>query len=107
MFNLFRVRKEKIEAPKLKPKKLFVIETLSSHLIRYVVECDEDRLQDIIVHHNNLDDLSEFSQEHLGDKIVSYHTIKDQEGVLKMFDADHPAYTSWTPEQKLSRIMRK
>jgi hypothetical protein len=103
--NYFLFRSPEVQ-PEVVEKELYIIDVLSTHRIRYVVECCEATL-DNLVSVQGVDDLTEFSQEYLGDKIVSYHTIKGKEEYLKIFDEDNDYLKQWTEEQKLGFINRK
>ena len=107
---LMRLKNNILSSPKKKTepveKRLYIIDVLSSHRVRYVVECTEGEL-DNIVSFNNTDDLIEFSQEHLGDNLVSYHPIKNKDQYLKIFDENNDYLKEWDVEQKFRIINRK
>lgn len=86
-------------------KKLVLVDTISQHRIRYVVEVegDIDHAFDEVVTNEYNADFKEFSQEHLGQVIVSHREITEEE-YLKIYDQDNDYLKSWTPEQKLNFI---
>jgi hypothetical protein len=85
-------------------KKLVLVDCISQHRIRYVVEVNDidDALDEVVANECNAD-FEEFSQEHLGQVIVSHREITEEE-YLKIYDQDNDYLKSWTPEQKLNFI---
>jgi hypothetical protein len=84
-------------------KKLVLVDCISQHRIRYVVEIENDidhALDEVIM---NQDNIKEFSQMHLGEVIVSHREISKEE-YLTIFDQDNNYLRSWTEEQKLQFI---
>jgi hypothetical protein len=62
-------------------KKLVLVDTISQHRIRYVVEVENDidhALDEVVANEYNAD-FKEFSQEHLGQVIVSHREITEEE----------------------------
>jgi hypothetical protein len=85
-------------------KKLVLVDCISQHRIRYVVEVNniDDALDEVVANEYNAD-FEEFSQEHLGQVIVSHREISKEE-YLKIFNEDNDYLQSWTEEQKLRFI---
>lgn len=86
-------------------KKLVLVDCISQHRIRYVVEVENDidhALDEVVVNEFNAD-FEEFSQEHLGQVIVSHREISKEE-YLTIFNEDNDYLQSWTEEQKLRFI---
>jgi hypothetical protein len=86
-------------------KKLVLVDCISQHRIRYVVEVENDidhALDEVVANEYNAD-FKEFSQEHLGQVIISHREITEEE-YLKIYDQDNDYLQSWTPEQKLNFI---
>lgn len=81
----------------------FLIETISSHRCRYVVEANNEF--DAVTLIDNIDDfeINEFSQMHLGEEIQSSKEIDDEE-YLRLFDEDNRDFSRWSDELKLSLI---
>ena len=48
-------------------------------------------------------EIEEFSQDHLGEQIVDYDVLTEEE-ILAQFDKDNDYLTSWTTEQKINYI---
>jgi len=105
--NFFPDRAGEIKIVKEPKKNLYAIDVLSTHRCRFVVECNETQLENIISDDKNIDDLTEFSQEHLGDRIVSYYPLNDENHYLKVFDDENSYLSSWNKDLKLSLINRK
>lgn len=85
-------------------KELVMVECVSTFRMRYVVEVPKGKKEwamDTVV----MEEAEEFSQEHLGEQIVSHRVISDEE-FLQMFDEDNDYCKSWTPELKQRCIKR-
>ena len=87
--------------------KLIMVDTISQHRVRFVVELNDDE-PNVLAHvevHDRLDDIDfrEFSQEHIGNVIISQREIS-KEDYLHMFDEDNDYLSSWPEDQKLSFI---
>lgn len=81
----------------------FLVETVSMHRIRYVVECkSKEHACDSVV---CSEPEQEFSQIHLDEIITSTREISDQE-YLRLFNEDNDYMCSWTDEQKF-RLVHK
>jgi hypothetical protein len=82
-------------------KKLVMIETISQHRVRYVVQV-EDNLEhalDELVYREHDPEFREFSQMHLGNVVVSHREISEQE-YIKTFNEDNDYLSEWPDEQK-------
>jgi hypothetical protein len=82
-------------------KKLVLVETISQHRIRYVVEVEdnlEHALDEVFCREHDID-FKEFSQNHLGNVIVSHREISGDE-YLKIFNEDNDYLSMWPEEQK-------
>jgi hypothetical protein len=86
-------------------KKLVMVDCISQHRIRYVVEVEDDidHALDEIVCREHDTAFQEFSQKHLGGSIISHREISKEE-YLKIFNEDNDYLQSWTEEQKLQFI---
>lgn len=102
-------RKPKEVEPEPVKKVLYAIDIVSSHKSRFMVECEESKLEDVLVEIPSLAslDYEEFSQEHLGDKVISFFPVRDDEHYLKLFDDENDYLKKWTVEQKFNLINRK
>lgn len=85
-------------------KELVMVECISTFLMRYVVEVPKGKKEwamDTVV----MNDAEEFSQEHIGEQIIS-HRVIDEDEYLRMFNEDNDYLKSWDNEQKFRFINR-
>ena len=93
-------------------KKLVLIDTISTHRIRYAVEIeatDNDKaieyaLDNWILEQENVD-FKEFSQKHMGSMDISSRVISREE-YLKVFDQDNDYMKDFTNDVKFNFINR-
>ena len=87
--------------------KLVMVETISQHRLRFVVELNDDEpidhAEDQFMFREDDPAFQEFSQEHLGNVIVSSREIS-KEDYLHMFDEDNDYLASWSEDQKFKLI---
>ena len=85
--------------------KLYLVETISMHRIRYVVECKEEvhALDEVTMHTTGGEELKEFSQQHLDEVISSSREISRIE-YLDLFDKDNEYLKDWNESQKLQYV---
>jgi len=85
--------------------KLYLVETISMHRIRYVVECKEEvhALDTVTMHTTGGEELKEFSQQHLDEVISSSREISRIE-YLDLFDKDNEYLKDWNESQKLQYV---
>ena len=79
-------------------KEWVLVEAVSMFRMRYMVEVPKGKAEyalDTVV----CNDAKEFSQEHLGETIVS-HRVMTEEEALALCDADNNYLKGWTTEQK-------
>lgn len=50
-----------------------------------------------------MQEIEEFSQEHLGEQIIDYDVLTEEE-ILARFDKDNDYLSRWTTEQKINYI---
>lgn len=82
---------------------LVLVECISTFRMRYVVEVPDDRAEwalDVVT----MNEAKEFSQEHLGETIVSHRVITKDEAI-KLSDIDNHYCASWTEEQKVNAFI--
>jgi predicted nucleic acid-binding protein len=80
----------------------FLVETISYHRIRYVIECDSpEQAKDIVT----MNEAEEMSQLHIDESITGCREIDDTE-YLRIFDEDNDYLESWDKEQKLRLVNR-
>jgi hypothetical protein len=84
--------------------KLIMVETLSQHRIRYVVEIPDDSYDfvasDYILYN---DDAKEMSQLHLGEIEFSKREITKEE-YIKLFNEDNGYLVGWLEDTKFNLI---
>jgi len=84
--------------------KLVMVETLSQHRIRYVVEIPDDSYDfvasDYILYN---DDAKEMSQLHLGEIEFSKREITKEE-YIKLFNQDNGYLVEWLEDKKFDLI---
>jgi hypothetical protein len=85
-----------------------MIDTISQHLVRFVIELEDNEpnqnAEDILVDRIETDaSFHEFSQAHLGNVILSKREIS-KEDYLRLFDEDNDYLSSWSEDQKLKFI---
>lgn len=87
--------------------KYAVVTCISTFRIRYVVPLDEtldenqnvENASDSVV----MEEVREFSQEHIAENIVDRQVLSEDE-VLKMFDTENQYLSDWPRSQKLDYI---
>ena len=78
----------------------YLVETISMHRIRYVVECESaDDAKDIVT----FKEAEEFSQLHIDEMITSTRVIDDAE-YLRLFDEDNDYLKAWPENQKFKYV---
>ena len=85
-------------------KELVMVECISTFRMRYVVEVPKGKKEwamDTVV----CNEAEEFSQEHLGEQIVS-HRVIDEAEYLRMFDEDNAYLKQWDNETKFKYVHR-
>lgn len=81
---------------------LVLVEAVSSFRMRYVVEVPAGK-KDWALDTVTMNEAEEFSQEHIGEQIVS-HRVIDSEEYLRLFNEDNSYLSSWTDEAKMRFI---
>lgn len=77
---------------------LVLVECVSSFRMRYVVEVPVGK-KDWALDTVTMNEAEEFSQEHIGEQIVSHRVINDDE-YFQIFNEDNAYLHRWTDEQK-------
>jgi len=81
--------------------------------VRYCVETDEAGLKKIQEQDLNSSnwimnsDFTEFSQDHVTERVIAIQPIPDKETYLKMFNEDNAYLRSWTDDKKFEFINKK
>jgi hypothetical protein len=82
-----------------------LVDCIAQHRVRYCVEAPaghpEYALDDV-----TMETAKEFSQEYLGEVIVSHRVVSEEEA-LSICDVDNDYLRSWTKEQKISTLFTK
>lgn len=90
--------------------KKYIVETISQHLVRYLIEAREEEhaLDEVTVNSEiYCETFKEFSQKHLGDVILQAREVTDDE-IVKLFDKENYYLAeSWTREQKINALSNK
>ena len=81
-------------------KVLVLVETISQFRMRYMVEVPADH-PEYALDTVTMDEAVEFSQEHLGETIVSHREISEDDA-LKLCDNDNAYFSKQTRDKKIS-----
>jgi hypothetical protein len=85
-------------------KELVLVECVSTFRMRYVIEVPAGK-KEWALDTVTLNEAEEFSQEHLGEQIVS-HRVIDETEYLRVFDEDNGYLKSWDNDKKFRMITR-
>ena len=78
----------------------YLVETISYHRIRYVIECDSaEHAKDTVT----MNEAEEMSQAHIDESITDCREIDDTE-YLRIFNEDNDYLRSWTDGQKFKYV---
>lgn len=78
----------------------YLVETISMHRIRYVIECDSvEHAKDVVT----MNEAEEFSQMHIDEMITSAREIDDAE-YLRVFNEDNDYLQGWDDDQKFKFV---
>jgi bifunctional DNA-binding transcriptional regulator/antitoxin component of YhaV-PrlF toxin-antitoxin module len=83
-----------------------MVETTSTHRMRYVVEVPKGKAE-WALDSVTCEDVVEFSQHWLGEQIVSHRVLRGKEEVLDICNQDNDFLKTWTDEQKIDRLTAK
>jgi len=90
-----------------KPKtKIVLVDTLVSYRMRYAVELAEDSPESWALDTVTMEQAVEFSQECLGEQIVSHRVITEAE-FLQQFDKDNSYLAGWTADKKFDSALTR
>jgi hypothetical protein len=84
--------------------KIVLVDTLVSYRMRYAVELAEDSPESWALDTVTMEQAAEFSQECLGEQIVS-HRVVNQSEFLQQFDKDNSYLAGWTAEKKFDSAL--
>lgn len=85
--------------------KWVLVETVQTFRHRYMVQVpasNPEWAMDTVV----MQEAKEFSQEHLGETIVSHRVVSEEEA-MKLCDVDNNYCKSWTQEQKMNAFFTR
>ena len=86
--------------------KYVLVDTVLSYRMRYVIELNDDDPNGYALDTVACDEATEFSQEYLGEHIVSYRQITEDE-VIRLCDEDNSYLSSWDNQKKLDNFVTK
>ena len=90
-----------------KPKtKIVLVDALVSYRMRYAVELAEDSPEEWARDTVTMEQAVEFSQECLGEQIVSHRVITEAE-FLQQFDKDNSYLAGWTADKKFDSALTR
>jgi hypothetical protein len=90
-----------------KPKtKIVLVDALVSYRMRYAVELAEDSPESWALDTVTMEQAVEFSQECLGEQIVSHRVITEAE-FLQQFDKDNSYLAGWTADKKFDSALTR
>ena len=86
--------------------KFVLVETISQFRMRYVVELKDSNPIAWALDTVSCEEATEFSQEHLGETIVSHRQISEQE-MLELFYRDNDYLDRLTPDEIKEKFVTK
>lgn len=89
-----------------KETKWVMVDTISQFRMRYLVEIPADAPKAWALDTVVCEEALEFSQEHLGETIVS-HRIVNKEEALKQFDEDNDYLKDWDEDLKIRNSLTR
>ena len=86
--------------------KKFLVETICTYRMRYVVEAEDQSVAEtFVLDALKTSDIKEFSQQHISEELFSTRRIKDKE-FIKLFDTDNDYLKQWSDKMKYEFINR-
>lgn len=85
--------------------KWVMVECVSMFRMRYMVEVPEEN-PEYALDTVTMNEAKEFSQEHIGETIVSHRQVTEEEA-LAICDVDNHYCSSWTKEQKMDAFFTR
>lgn len=86
-------------------KRLFIVETVSSHRIAYCIEAETQEEAEQYVLNPTLE-IDEFGQKHIAENLLSVMQVS-QDGYIAMFDYLNEYISHIPEERKLDYIIKK
>ena len=82
---------------------MFIVEAVSTFRMRYVVSCENaEHAMDTVT----MNEAAEFSQQHLGEQIISARRIEHDE-FIELCDADNDYLKDWDVETKYKNFVHE
>ena len=78
----------------------YLVETISTFRIRYVVDCKNkfDAMDTV-----SMNEANEFGQFHIDENIVGCREVADNE-IVELFFEDHPYLQEWGPQRAMQQV---
>ena len=86
--------------------KLILVDTIHTFRMRYVIELEDTEPNEYALDTVVCNEATEFSQEYLGEHIVSYRQVTEEE-VIRLCDEDNDYIKSWDNQMKLDTFITK
>lgn len=83
-----------------------MVDCVSQFRMRYMVEVPTDH-PEYALDTVTMNEAKEFSQEHLGEVIVSHRVMQNTSEALVQCDLDNSYCSDWTDEQKMNAFFTK
>ena len=90
----------------LKMSKYVLVDVVDSFRVRYVMELHEDDPDEYALDSIICNEATQFSQEHLGEHIVSHRQITEDE-FIEICDEDNSYLKSWDRQKKIDNFVTK
>ena len=91
---------------RLKMSKYVLVDTVLSYRMRYVIELNDDDPNEYALDTVTCDEATEFSQEYLGEHIISHRQITEDE-FIEICDEDNSYLKSWDRQKKIDNFVTK
>lgn len=91
---------------KKKEKVWVMVEAVSQFRMRYMVEVDAEH-PEWAMDNVTMNEAKEFSQEHIGETIISHRVMESTAAALVQCDLDNSYCSSWNDEQKIKAFFTK
>lgn len=92
-------KKDKNKTPE---KKFVVVDCISTHHMRYVVELNPNDPDDFALDTVVMGEAKEFSQNHIDENIVTHRVITDPKEMLALARKDNPYWSDWSDDKVMA-----
>ena len=86
--------------------KLILVDTIHTFRMRYVIELEDTEPNEYALDAVVCDEAVEFSQEFLGEQIVSHRQITEEQ-FIALCDEDNDYLASWDDQKKIDTFITK